>query len=88
MKFLVAAVHCVVTNDGDLIMDPDQRQTAASRAQLTFVLDSVKRKAVAIHSSGKYTMAQYSDALEMSRQASENVFKFYKDAVKKFAKVL
>lgn len=87
MKFLIAAIHCVVTNDGNLLLDPDQRQTDASRAQLTIVFDSVKQKVVALHSTGKFTVAQYSDALEMGRQTSENVFKFYKNAVKKFARV-
>lgn len=89
MKFLLAAVHCIVSADGnDLILDPDHRQSAKSTAQLTFVFDSIEQNAVAIHTAGRYTIGQYNDALSMCRQASTSIFKFYKDAVVKFAKVL
>lgn len=89
MKFLLAAVHCIVSADGkDLILDPDHRQCVNSTAQLTFVFDSVKQNAVAIHTAGRYSIGQYNDALAMCRQASTYIFKFYKDAVMKFAKVL
>lgn len=89
MKFLLAAVHCIVSADGeDLILDPDHRQCAKSTAQLTFVFDSVQQNAVAIHTAGRYTIGQYNDALAMCRQASTSIFKFYRDAVMKFAQVL
>lgn len=88
MKFLIGAVHCIVTEDGQIILDPDYRQTQTSVAQLTFVYDSVDKNTVAIHTSGRYTIGQYNDALVMCREASDIVFSFYKNAVKKFAKVL
>lgn len=89
MKFLVAAVHCCVDAEtGQLVLDPDQRQADASRAQLTFVFESVHGNTVAIYTSGQYTVGQYGDALQMCGQASRAVFDFYKTAVLQFVNIL
>lgn len=92
MRFLVAAVHCAVAADGStLLLDPCARRLAAdggSRAQLTFVFDSVAGRTVAVHTAGRYSVAQYNDAQRMCAAASAAVFAFYREAVAKFAKVL
>lgn len=89
MKFLIGAVHCCVDAETEqLVLDPDQRQVAASRSQLTFVFESVQGNTVAIYTSGQYTVGQYSDALKMCAQASGAIFEFYKTAVRKFVNVL
>lgn len=88
MKWLVAAVHSVITPDGDLVMDPNQTQCEEAQASLTFVYDSVDKNIVASYTTGKFTVGQYNDALEQCRDASEVVFKFYRDAVRKFTKCL
>lgn len=88
MKFLVGAVHCVVNENSDIILDPNHRQSADAVAHFTFVFDSVQKSTVALHTSGKYTIGQYNDAQVRCQQACSFVFAFYKEAVKKFAKVL
>lgn len=89
MRFVVAAVHCCVDAEtGQLVVDPDLRQCSSSRAQLTFVFESVHGNTVAIYTQGQYTIGQYNDALEMCAQASRVVFDFYRTAVSKFVKVL
>lgn len=88
MKFLVGAVHCIVDANSDIILDPNHRQSTEAVAHFTFVFDSVNKSTVALHTSGKYTIGQYNDALVRCKEASHLVFQFYKDAVKKFAKVL
>lgn len=88
MKFLVGAVHCVVDANSDIILDPNHRQSAEAVAHFTFVFDSVQKSTVALHTSGKYTIGQYNEALVRCKEACYLVFQFYKEAVKKFAKVL
>lgn len=89
MRFLVAAVHCAVAADGcALHVDPDARQLADSRAQLTFVFESVSGRTVAVHTAGRHTVAQYNDAQRMCAAASRTVFAYYRVAVDKFVKLL
>lgn len=88
MKFLIGAVHCIVDENNELILDPTLRQSAGAVAHFTFVFDSVHQSTVALHTSGKHTIGQYNDALFRCKEACRLVFEFYKEAVKKFAKVL
>lgn len=88
MKFLVAAINCAINENGDCILDPDNKQETNVQAQLTFVFDSVNKHTVAIHTTGKYTIAQYNDAMAMCREASNNVFTFYREVIGKFANKL
>lgn len=88
MKFLIGAVHCIVDANSDIILDPNQRQSADAVAHFTFVFDSVRKSTVALHTSGKYTIGQYNDALVRCKEACHLVFQFYKESVKKFAKIL
>lgn len=88
MRFLVAAVNCIIDKDGEIILDPDHRQSLDARANLTFVFESVLKNTVTIYTTGKFTQGQYNDSMILCREASSIVFDFYKDVVKKMAKVL
>ncbi|XP_065372357.1 exosome complex component RRP46 [Calliphora vicina] len=84
MKFTVAAVHCIIDKDGQLILDPDQYQSKDSRASFTFVFDSLERDLVTVHSSGCFKMAHFNDAHLMCRAASGLIFEFYRKIMTKF----
>lgn len=86
MKSLLAGVHCVITNDNELVLDPDQSICDHAVASLTFVFDSVQKNVVAAHTTGRFTIGQYNDAVTQCKHASEIVFKFYRDAIRKFMK--
>lgn len=89
MRFLVGAVHCAVAADGTtLLLDPDARQLADSRAQMTFVFESASGRTVSVHTSGRHTVAQYNDAQRMCAAASGAVFAFYREAITKFVQIL
>ncbi|XP_055903574.1 exosome complex component RRP46 [Eupeodes corollae] len=83
MKFTIAAVHSIVDRDGKLVLDPDHRQALGSVASFTFVFDSLDKNLVACNTNGRFNLAQYNDALLMSKAASEIVFKFYKNIIAK-----
>lgn len=86
MKMLLAAVHCVINEDGDLVLDPDQITSEKAQANMTFVLDSNEKNVIAAHTNGRFTIGQYNDALEQCKQASDTIFQFYREAIRKFNK--
>ncbi|XP_063705424.1 exosome complex component RRP46 [Culicoides brevitarsis] len=87
-KYLVAAVYCAVNEEGEIHVDPDLRKDQVTQAQMTFVFDSLMTKAVAVHTEGTFTMEQYKKAMDLCRSASEKVFEFYRDIIKKTSVLL
>jgi exosome complex component RRP46 len=102
MKFHMAAVHCGLDNDDNLVIDPDyvpnanlsfSRIQKSSRSQnfkgnFTFVFDSLKQSVIGVNTDGKFTLQQYNDAQKLCRQASRKIFDFYQEIVKKYASVM
>lgn len=86
MKSLFAGIHCIIDKNDDLHLDPNKQKCEQSVASLTFVFDSINKNTVATYTTGKFTIGQYNDALTQCREASSTIFKFYRDAVKKFNK--
>ena len=84
MKFTLAAVHCIIDKDGQLILDPDQYQAKDNRASFTFVFDSLEHDLVTVHSTGCFKMAHFNDAHLMCRAASGLIFNFYRKIMNKF----
>lgn len=102
MKFHMAAVHCGLDNDDNLVIDPDyvpnsnltfSRIQKSSRSEnfkgnFTFVFDSLKQSVIGVNTDGKFTLQQYNQAQSLCRQASRKIFDFYREIVKKYARVL
>lgn len=86
MKMLLAAVHCVISEDGELILDPDQFVCEQAQASMTFVFDSNDKNIIATYTNGRFTIGQYNDAIDRCKQASQTIFQFYRDAIRKFTK--
>uniref|UniRef100_A0A1A9WB24 RNase_PH domain-containing protein n=1 Tax=Glossina brevipalpis TaxID=37001 RepID=A0A1A9WB24_9MUSC len=84
MKFTVAAVHCVIDKNGEIILDPDQFQAVDNRASFTFVFDSLERDLVTVHSFGCFKMSQFKDAHLMCLAASNILFDFYRKIMSNF----
>ena len=102
MKFCMAAIHCGLDNDDNLIIDPDyvpnsnlsfSRIQRSSRSQnfkgnFMFVFDSLKQSVIGVNTDGKFTLQQYNEAQKLCKQASRNVFDFYREMVEKYATVV
>lgn len=93
MKCTVAAVRCVITEEGKILVDPSEKDVAGddlavARAEFTFVFDSVERKSVSCHCTGRYSPEEFQDAMAVARTASQEVFEFYKASLRKFTKIL
>lgn len=86
MKMLFAAVHCIIDEKGELVLDPEQSRCEKASASLTFVFDSIDKHTITTHTTGRFTIGQFNDALSQCKQASAIIFQFYRDAIKKFNK--
>lgn len=86
MKMLLAAVHCVIDEQGELVLDPDRSVCENAQASLTFVFDSTDKNLIATYTTGRFAIGQYNDAVNQCRQASATIFQFYRDAIRKFNK--
>lgn len=81
---MFAGVHCILTADNELVLDADQLACEHAVASLTFVYESVHRNVVAVHTTGRFTIGQYNDAVIKCRHASEIIFKFYRESLRKY----
>lgn len=88
MKYLVAAVHCILRKDGEIVLDPDELQSKDSLAKFTFVFENCTRNTVSIYTHGKFTTEQYHRTLKMAEEAVEKVFEFYGNIVGKQREIL
>nr|CAD7448896.1 unnamed protein product [Timema bartmani] len=59
-----------------------------SKATLMFVFDNVKKNIVASHTTGTFSQTQFQESLLKCREASSQIFTYYKDMVKKYANVM
>lgn len=102
MKCHMAAVHCGLDQDDNLVIDPDyipnpsltlSRIHKAPRNRIfkgnfTFVFDSQKDSVIGVSTDGKFSIQKYNEAQNLCRQASRKIFDFYREIVKKYSTVL
>lgn len=87
MKFLTAGVTCLLSTDGEFILDPslEDKNTVAT---FTFVFENVNYNIVASHTTGAFSDEQYGEAVEKCKDGSVKIFEFYRNIVAKYAKKL
>jgi exosome complex RNA-binding protein Rrp42 (RNase PH superfamily) len=59
MKFLVAAVTCVIDDKEEVILDPTSKQEKNATALLTFVFDNKDFNVVTVNTKGSYSSKQF-----------------------------
>ncbi|XP_068155587.1 exosome complex component RRP46 [Drosophila tropicalis] len=84
MKYSFAAVQCIINEDGEYILDPDQRETLHQRASFTFAFDSLEGDLLLVQTKGSFKIAQFNDIECLCRSASANIFQFYRDNIAKY----
>jgi ribonuclease PH len=102
MKSHMAAIHCGLDQDDNLIIDPDyipNPSLAYSRVNkpprnriykgnFTFVFESEKCSLIGVSTDGKFSIQKYNEAQSQCRDASRKIFEFYREIVKKYSSVL
>ncbi|KAK9309452.1 hypothetical protein QLX08_000931 [Tetragonisca angustula] len=89
MKFTIAAVNCMIQEDSeDIILDPDNIQLQEAKAEFTFAFDSMDKNVICCYTTGCFTETEFLKAMDRCKQASQYVFDFYRNLVKKYANVI
>ena len=83
MKCLVGAVHCCISDNGEIILDPTHKGEAGSSANLTFAFESRDKNVITVVANGKFSKDQFEKCLVTCREASSAVFAFFKETVQK-----
>ncbi|XP_074648923.1 exosome complex component RRP46-like [Tubulanus polymorphus] len=80
---LIAAIACIIDQDGRLHLDPTLDVESNAVASMTFVFDSVDFDVVSVHTDGCFTNEQFQSCLTACKEASKTVFQFFRDSVTK-----
>ncbi|XP_045453121.1 exosome complex component RRP46 [Melitaea cinxia] len=88
MRHMVAAVSCAVDDVGNLVLEPNYQQVQNSKALLNFVFESREKNLVTGFTEGSFSEDTYEEALARCRLASDVVFDFYRDIVRKYSNVI
>lgn len=80
---MVAAVSCVIDSNGQLHVDPKRNVEAEAPIQMTFAFESKSLNVLTTSAAGNFTDEQFQICLAACKQATEQVFNFYRDTLKK-----
>lgn len=83
MKYLVAAVNCMVNDQGETTLDPDLKQEKEAVALFTFVFNNSDSQIVTVSTKGTYSVQQFKQCMALCKAASRQVFEFYKKSMEK-----
>ena len=81
LKCLVAAVSCIVTDKGELLLDPTKKQESSAPIHMTFAFDSKDYKVLTASTAGAYSNEQFQQCMLVCREASKRIFTFYRNSV-------
>ncbi|EDW14032.1 exosome complex component RRP46 [Drosophila mojavensis] len=84
LKYSFAAVHCIINEKGDFILDPEESETQHQKASFTFAFDSVDGDLLLVQTKGAFKIAQFNDIECICRQASAEIFDFYRSNIAKY----
>ncbi|XP_017040193.1 exosome complex component RRP46 [Drosophila ficusphila] len=84
LKYSFAAVHCIINEQGEYVLDPDQSETLHQRASFTFAFDSVDGDLLLVQTKGAFKIAQFNDIECLCRAASVEIFQFYRSQIAKY----
>lgn len=102
MRSTMAAIHCVLDDKENLIIDQIdysddtptfsriQKAVRSSKykADFTFVFESLKESVISVNTSGTFTIHQFNNAQKLCKEASKKIFEFYCDLARKYANVI
>ncbi|XP_017139570.2 exosome complex component RRP46 [Drosophila miranda] len=84
LKCSFAAVHCIINEQGEYILDPDQRETEHERASFTFAFDSLEGNLLLVQTKGSFKIAEFNDVESLCRSASAEILQFYRTSISNY----
>ncbi|KAF7699296.1 exosome complex component RRP46 [Silurus meridionalis] len=89
MSRLFCGVTCAIDPESRIITDPTAQQEKESRALMTFAIDSKEHNILMSSTKGSFSVKEMQRCIAVSQKASERIFQFYRDSVKRrYSKVL
>ncbi|XP_052867844.1 exosome complex component RRP46 [Anopheles cruzii] len=88
LNFVVAAVHCILDQDGNVILDPEGKQLKLTRSSFTFVFDSIAKNTVTSYVHGSFTLDEYERVLAVCKSAVDKIFDFYRKVSQNITQVV
>uniref|UniRef100_A0A1B6FIE5 Uncharacterized protein n=1 Tax=Cuerna arida TaxID=1464854 RepID=A0A1B6FIE5_9HEMI len=85
MRYLFAAVSCMVDGDGTIVIDPDSKQLEEAQGSMTFVFDSVLLDVIGLHTDGMISETQHEEACRQCKICAEQLFVYFRDIVRRYA---
>ena len=83
LRHLVAGVACIITQEGELILDPSLRQEKAARTTMLLAFESENLHVISSRVHGAVSDEEYQTSVCACREASKDIFKFYREAMEK-----
>lgn len=83
MRFTVAAVGCMLDEEGQIILDPTLKQAKDAETLMTFAFDSIDNTVISVTTTGVYSQDIFQQCLSACKEASKEVFEFYRAALKR-----
>ncbi|ALC47668.1 Rrp46 [Drosophila busckii] len=84
LKYSFAAVHCIINEEGEFVVDPELSETKHQRASFTFAFDSVDGNLLLVQTKGAFKVAQFNDIECICRSVSAEIFSFYRTTIAKY----
>ncbi|XP_059048365.1 exosome complex component RRP46 [Achroia grisella] len=88
MRNVFAAVSCALDEAGNIMLEPTKQQLESTRAIMNFVFDSREKSLITSFTEGTFSEDTYKEALARCRSASDLIFAFYRDIVRKYSNVI
>lgn len=80
MKFIFVAVSCFLNKDEEFTLVPPLNEDDV-KAMFVLVFNNTTGSIVASHTEGSFSTEQYMEALRLSKDESEKLFKFIKKSL-------
>jgi len=87
MKSMVASVTCALTEDGTLLIDPDEKEEKSAESLFTFVFNHPYDGIVTSKTRGMFSEENYFLSLEAAKQGCSKVFAFIRGSMQKKYKI-
>ena len=81
LKYMVAAVDCLINSDGQIILDPTDKQEKDAVAKMTFAFDSQLYQIISCETKGSFTKEQFNECLSLCKSSCSNIFQLYRDMI-------
>ncbi|XP_054153883.1 exosome complex component RRP46-like [Oppia nitens] len=83
LKYLLAAVEAIITESGQLIVNPSDEESQSAAAVGCVVFESIQNSVISVVTTGDMTFNQMQQMISSCSKSAKNVFAFYRNSIEK-----